>query len=824
MAVVKLGIALVGAGRGGAALLAVLREEPGVTIEVVVDSNPEAPGLALARQLGLPVLHDLREIVRFPIDLVLEVTGKAEVLESLRAVVPPGVEVISARGARMLWDLVERRRLQEGRLRTVLAITHALSQERALDVLLDRVVREATTLFGEAVAKLWLRADGESMVLAAWAGAKDVGFKTVAAGEGLQGWVQTERRPLTVVDAQADPRAGNLPWLQREGLASYAGVPLMVGEEILGVLSLFTRIPHIFSAEELDLLVSFAGSAAIAIQHARYLEETRRSASAFESLAEIARSIIGSLDAPEVFQAVVEGAARVLEADASTLAVFDEATQTLTVRTDYGLRDVHPRLHKSFRLGEGMVGWVAQQLQPVFLPNFQEDPRVRNKEWARQEGFLAYGAIPLRVGEGRLVGVLTVFYRRPHAFPDMEVKLLTALGGLAALAIVNAELFADRQRALEAVQRAQERQIQSERLRALGEMASGIAHEFNNLLAGILGRAQLLLRQVEEPKTRRGLGVIEKLAQDGAHTVRRIQDFTRVRRSASAVEVQLADLLADALEFTRSRWESEAQAAGTSYQIVTDLQTVPSFLGEPAELRELFVNLFLNAFDAMPQGGVLEVTLRPAEGGVEIRVRDTGVGMPEEVRRRIFEPFFTTKGPRATGLGLAAAYGIVQRHGGELRVESQPGQGSTFTIRLPLDETQAKSEAPVAWPEVGPLRILVVEDEEEVREVLVEALRGQGHSVAMGRDGVEGIRLAREASYDLVVTDISLPGHSGWEIAGVVRQAHPDVPILFVTGWGDQMDRVRLAALQRVEVLPKPFGLEELGRVIARLAGTPAAP
>ncbi|MBI2878562.1 MAG: GAF domain-containing protein, partial [Candidatus Rokubacteria bacterium] len=228
---VRIGIALVGAGRGGAALLAALRDEPGVSIEVVVDTNPDAPGLALARQLGLPVLHDLREIVRFPIDLILEVTGRPEVLEALRAVAPAGVEVIGARAARVLWDLVERRRLQEGRLATLLSITHALNRERSPEVLFERIVREASALAGDAVAKLWLLEPGGGLTLVAAAGAQDVGLKAARSDEGLQGMVLRERRPLAVVDVRADPRALGPAWLEREGIASYAGVPLLVGED-----------------------------------------------------------------------------------------------------------------------------------------------------------------------------------------------------------------------------------------------------------------------------------------------------------------------------------------------------------------------------------------------------------------------------------------------------------------------------------------------------------------------------------------------------------------------------------------------------------------
>lgn len=546
-------------------------------------------------------------------------------------------------------------------------------------------------------------------------------------------------------------------------------------------------------------------------------------ARAFRTLAALARTIVGSLENAEVFRAIAEAAARLVGADAATLSVFDEQTQQLSVRADYGFRDPEGRRTRSWRPGEGLVGWVAERLQPVFLPDFAGDPRVTNRAWARAEGLLACGAVPLRLGEGRLVGVLTVFYRRPHAFGAEEVRLLTALGDLAAVAIVNARLYADLQHALESLRASQERRMEAERLRALGEMAAGIAHHFNNMLAGILGRAQLLLLlEPAEARVRQGLQTIEQLVLEGAQMVRRFQVFTRVRDAPGRAATDLGRVVADAVEFTRVRWETEARAAGRTYRIDTTAEPVPPVLGDEAELREAVVNLLLNALDAMPAGGAIGIGVRAVGPEVEMRLSDTGTGMTEEVRRRALEPFFTTKGPRASGLGLPVAYGIVRRHGGRLEIETVPGRGTTVVVRLPA-APRPEAAAPGTAP-APPGWVLVVEEEEAVRAVLVDALTSFGYRVVAVADGSEGARLARDGGFDLVLADVSLPGESGWAVAAAARAARPRVPVAFVTGWGAELDPDRVRSLEPIAVLSKPFRVTDLADLVARLTGRPIGP
>src|SRR5207244_4378015 len=251
---------------------------------------------------------------------------------------------------------------------------------------------------------------------------------------------------------------------------------------------------------------------------------------------------------------------------------------------------------------------------------------------------------------------------------------------LAALALRSARLFEERTRAYRELAAAQDQLVRTEKLRALGEMASGVAHDFNNLLASILGRAQLTLQQVSQPQLRQWLQVIERAALDGAQTVRRLQEFTRIRRDQPFVAVDLNEVVREALEITQARWREEAVSRGVMLEVRNDLAALPKVAGDPVELREALTNLILNAVDAMPGGGVLTLTTAVVDGEVVVTVSDTGVGIPSAIRDRIFDPFFTTKGPQGTGLGLSMTYAILERHGARITVNSEEGRGTTFRL------------------------------------------------------------------------------------------------------------------------------------------------
>ncbi|HEU4794148.1 MAG TPA: ATP-binding protein, partial [Pyrinomonadaceae bacterium] len=378
-------------------------------------------------------------------------------------------------------------------------------------------------------------------------------------------------------------------------------------------------------------------------------------------------------------------------------------------------------------------------------------------------------------------------------------------------------------------ERLREQFSQMEKLSALGELASGVAHDFNNTLAGILGRAQLLQRTSDPEKLRRGLDIIIKTAEDGAKTVKRIQDFARQRRDHDFELVSIDQILLDASEITRPRWKNCAEASNIHISVELEIGSNAMVMGDDAELREVLVNMVFNAIDAMPEGGTLRLSSHTAGEKVTITVGDTGVGMYPEVRSRIFDPFFTTKGKAGLGLGLAVSFGIIRRHGGNIEVESQYGNGTEFRITLPvakIAETQLiKRDLIVQTEELQiptpnkplQMRMLVVDDEDFVRDLLGEILEGEGCVVELAQDGTEALALFREQGFAGVFTDVGMPGMSGWELAREIRQLNKQVPIAIVTGWGELVGSHEQRAAGVDWVIAKPVTAERIAELVREI-------
>lgn len=382
------------------------------------------------------------------------------------------------------------------------------------------------------------------------------------------------------------------------------------------------------------------------------------------------------------------------------------------------------------------------------------------------------------------------------------------------------------QEALRQLQETQQQIIQQQRLRALGEMASGIAHDFNNALTPILGLTELLLDNpavTADPQVRRYLEMIHTAAQDAAQTVSRLREFYRPRGRAELRQpVDVNALVEEAIQMAAPRWREQAEAKGVFIQVHTDLQPVPPLRANGSELREVLQNLIFNAVDALPRGG--DITLRTrtvsesARTWVLMEVEDNGIGMDEETRARCFEPFFSTKSEQGSGLGLAMVYGIVQRHEGRIEVESAIGRGTVMRVYLPADS--APAEGTVVREDavsVRPLRILFVEDKPLVREVVVEHLLRQGHTVDVASDGMQGLERFLSSRYDLVITDLAMPVMSGEQLAAEIKKIAPNKPIILLTGFGDQRASQNAYSHLVDYVLIKPVTLFALREAIAKV-------
>ena len=391
-------------------------------------------------------------------------------------------------------------------------------------------------------------------------------------------------------------------------------------------------------------------------------------------------------------------------------------------------------------------------------------------------------------------------------------------------------------------------QTRRRRLEMLGRMTMGVAHDFNNLLTTVLGHGELILSDLDTcaagPEAYAHLRTLSKAAEDGAALVRRIQQYIRNDKQERAEPVELHALAAEVLTLTKPYWHNEPRRKGIAITVEADLQPVPAILGTPTELREVLVNLVLNAVQAMPIGGTLSVRTRPeGTSGVAVEVADTGVGMTDRVRRRIFEPLYTTKGTAGTGMGLTVSLGIVQEHNGRVEVVSAPGAGTRFRMLFPLDTAAPAPEVTVVEPDetaqvempraeapqtaaprpevqtaarpapvrsVRPLRILVVDDEPMVRLVTTKLLRLRGHTVDDADGGAAALDALDALQYDLVITDLSMPGMSGRELAREVRQRFPALPVVLLTGDTDaQAEGSDVSA-----VVKKPFQLDALEAVV----------
>ena len=367
--------------------------------------------------------------------------------------------------------------------------------------------------------------------------------------------------------------------------------------------------------------------------------------------------------------------------------------------------------------------------------------------------------------------------------------------------------------------RAQERMAQSDKLRAVGELAAGVAHNLNNALTVIQGRAQLLLMQSEDPATSKSLEVITRAVSDGAQTLRRILDFARRDTAQDFAPVELAELIATSVEIARPKWQSRSATRSGCIEVEIENDERVYVLGEAAELREVVLNMIFNAVDAMPDGGTILTGTRGELDTACFWIADTGCGMQPEVVERIFEPFYTTKGDRGTGLGLAASHGIIARHGGRIMVVSEPELGTRFEVRLPLYERArltARHESTTQSKNSSPVHVLLVEDEERVRAILRDTFVTAGHTVSEATNGLQAIarleeaKEAKDEKLDLIICDLGLPEVSGLHVARWAREHLPDTIFILITGWTDMVTKEDHDECRFDAVINKPFDVADV--------------
>jgi signal transduction histidine kinase/ActR/RegA family two-component response regulator len=441
--------------------------------------------------------------------------------------------------------------------------------------------------------------------------------------------------------------------------------------------------------------------------------------------------------------------------------------------------------------------------------------------------------VPLRVDPGGVFAVLVVARRGAEAFSSGECEFLRQLCDHVALAANQAQLHASLQKAYEDQQRTQAAVLEHERLRALGQMASGIAHDINNAIspASVYVDSILEYETGFSERTRKQLEIVRRAVDDVARTVARMGEFYRKKpEQLELAPVAVERILREVLELTRARWSNMAQQRGAFIDTrVESTAGNPMVMAIESELREALINLVLNAIDAMPEGGKLVLRTGLTEGGatpgrVYIEVTDSGLGMDENTRRRCLEPFFTTKGERGSGLGLAMVYGIAQRHEIQIDIVSAPGAGTTFRLTFPK-RTPGRAMAPAADPKrPPPTRILLVDDDPLLLASLSDVLGNEGHEVhtaAGGQEGIDAFLAAQNSGqpFPIVLTDLGMPHVDGRAVAAAIAQLSPTTPVIMLTGWGQRLVASGDIPPHVVAVLSKPPNLAELRQKLSECLG-----
>jgi GAF domain-containing protein/CheY-like chemotaxis protein len=753
---------------------------------------------------------------------------------------------IAIENARLFEEIDRQRREAE----VFSSLARSLNASLELDEVLQAVSEAAKRLCEADLASIALKDpvcdDAVVRCLAGEHRQEALGLR-IQPGRGVGGKVLMTGAPFRTADYAQDPRISKdyLPSTRAEGVVAELGVPIRIGDRVDGVLYVHGRIGRIFSQRHESVLLRLADQAAIAIRNASLFQRAQDHRQQLDAVRAVAEEIARELDLAALLGLITRRAVELVGADAGTMFLWDEAIARLVPCAWHGLGEW--RGTQQLALGQGLVGEVAQRRAGLIANDYARSAFAL-PELLDRVSVAAALAEPL-LYQHRLLGVVSLGkHAAGERFSQADQDTLRLFAAQAAIAIENARLYAEARAACERLQATQAELIRTEKLRGLGQMAAGIAHDLNNTLAAVLGQVELLQLQEQEPGVREGLARLQTAAMDGAAVVRRLQDFARQRTAVPMKACDLCAVVREAVDITRPRWRDEVQSRGVAIRVVVNLPESLPVLGNPPEIREALINLIFNAVDAMPTGGTLTLAAAPRADvpaglphigatshadiaerkppPVALTVTDTGVGIPEEIHARIFEPFFTTKGVRGTGLGLSVVYGIMERHGGRIDVESVPGRGTTFTLRFVPAQPPAATEEPAAFQAGPPRRILLIDDDAGVRETVGELLRAAGHHVIEADGGAAGLERLKTERVDLVLTDLGMPDLSGWEVAREIKAAAQRLPVILMTGWGQEAGAAGGTDGKVDRVLGKPLEMAALLDAIRDLTGgrAPAAP
>jgi len=555
-------------------------------------------------------------------------------------------------------------------------------------------------------------------------------------------------------------------------------------------------------------------------------------------LDQITRALGEHQDLRSIYQVVMRSLEDGLPIDFGCVCRYDAAAHALTVAS-VGTKSAP--LARELAMNEQATIDIDQnglsrcvQGQLVYEPDIGK-LRFAFPERLAGAGLHAVVMAPLK-SENQVFGLLVAARRDRRGFTSTECEFLRQLSEHVALAAYQAQLHESLQRAYDDLRQTQSMAMQEERLRALGQMASGIAHDINNALSPVSLYAESMLETENlSERARRYLETIQRAVDDVAETVARMREFYRQREAQMELApVDMNQIAQQVLELTKARWSTMAIERGIMIRADADLACdLPPIMGVESDVRQALINLVLNAVDAMPEGGTLTLRSRLAGAApdqrVIVEVADTGLGMDEETRKRCMEPFFTTKGERGTGLGLAMVFGMVQRHSSSIEIDSAPGTGTTMRLVFDPLTTSLAPEREVLAPQVHkPLRLLLADDDPVLLKSLHDLLEADGHFIALANSGAAGIAefraaLERNEPYAAVITDLGMPYVDGRKVAEAVKQASTGTPVILLTGWGHRMVAEGEIPANVDRVLAKPPRLREVREALMQLCASQEA-
>jgi signal transduction histidine kinase/CheY-like chemotaxis protein len=572
------------------------------------------------------------------------------------------------------------------------------------------------------------------------------------------------------------------------------------------------------------------------------MDRTLRRARVLELVYEVTRAINSSLNLDEVTEFIYQGFRRILPADSFYIAVVSEAQEIEFVLE---IEDRQRRPPRSRPMAAGLTEYLLGTRRPLLIPrNFERACRGMGINFVGRPAACWMGA-PM-VFRDRAVGVIaTQSYEREDLYDAEHLSVLENLASQAAAAIENARLFQELKNSYQDLQATQQRLLQSEKLAAVGQLISGIAHELNNPLTGVVGWSQYLLSQTLPSPMRAHVATINEQAQRAARIVQNLLTFSR-QHKPEKTSVSLNDVVEKTLALRA--YELRVNNIQVHSRLSPELRTIHA---DPHQIQQVILNLIINAEQAILGancGGNLTIETRLApsrrgappdsleEEGVLLSVGDDGPGIGADLLKKIFDPFFTTKPiGQGTGLGLSISYGIIEEHGGRIWAGSEgtgepdveslmEGSGATFYIWLPWEVAPQTSavKAPIEITSgLAARRILIVDDEESVRELLSAVLEPDPLTVDMAGTGEEGLERALQEEYDLIITDLKMPGLGGSNFYDQLSERLQERTPRFIFMTGDILSAETQHLLDRTrsQCILKPFDIRQARAAIHRGLG-----